>query len=238
MTPDPATPVDVRDLTKAFGGRTAVEGVTLQVRAGEVVAVLGANAAGKSTVLRAIAGMVVPDSGSVTVAGIDVVRERTRAAALCGVVLAREDAWYPRLTGVENLEFFGAVQGLSRRAVAVAADAELAAARLEDEAHLPVSAYSRGMRARLAIARARLSDPPVLLLDEPGSGLDARSSQELIGLLRSERPDRAVLLATHSSAEVAAVADRAVVLCRGRVSDQLDGPFGEETVARVLAAAA
>lgn len=231
--PDPPT-LDVRDLTRTFGHRFAADRVSLKLRRGEVVALLGRNGAGKSTLLRLIAGRLRPDAGQIVIGGKNVTGTRRRAARSVGAVIDPETAWFPRLGGLENLRLFGVVGGVSRGRIDAVAAAELERAGLANVAGLPVAAYSRGMRARLAIARARLGDPPLLLLDEPSHGLDAAARTELMDVLARERDERAVLLATHDTEEAASLADRALVLRAGRVEAHLIGPFDGAGIARSL----
>ena len=231
--PEPPT-LEVREVTRRFGDRVAADRVSLKLRRGEFVALLGPNGAGKSTLLRLIAGRLRPDSGQISIDGEDVTRTRRRAARSVGAVIDPETAWFPRLGGLENLRLFGVVGGVSRGRIDAIAAAELERAGLADVAGLPVAAYSRGMRARLGIARARLGDPPLLLLDEPSHGLDAAARTELMDVLARERDERAVLLATHDTEEAAVLADRALVLRAGRVEAHLIGPFDAAGIARSL----
>jgi ABC-2 type transport system ATP-binding protein len=229
-----APALQVRELTRSFAGVLAVDRVTFQLDRGEVMVLLGANGAGKSTVLRMIAGRVTPDSGQIALASRDVTRRRSRAASEVGAAIESETAWFPRLTGRENLRLFGAVGGVTGRRLREQAAAELERVDLASVADVPVAGYSSGMRARLAIARARLGDPPLLLLDEPGQALDADSHAELMELLASERSRRAVVMATHDPQEAALVADRAVVLRSGRVDGVHAGPFTAGEVGQLL----
>ena len=227
-------PIEAHDLVKRFGGRAALDGISVTVREGEIVVLLGPNGAGKTTLLRTLAGMVTPDTGSARVGGWDVVAERRRAAAATGTLISSEHSWYPRLTGMQNLEFFGAVVGMSPADARRAAAAGLADVGLTEHAGKPVGAYSTGMRTRLGLARARLGDPAVLLLDEPSAALDTQAAGGLLADLREERAHRAVLLSTHSAREAAEIADRALVLDAGRVVREFSGPIEPEALEHAL----
>jgi ABC-2 type transport system ATP-binding protein len=225
--------VEVRDLWKSFGKREVCRGIDMEVARGELVALMGRNGAGKSTLLRILAGAVIPDSGKVTVAGHDVLAHRTDAAAVTGVAIGDEHSWYLRLSGRENLEFFAALRGLGagdRRAAAARAVEE---AGLEGAADLAVGKYSSGMRARLALARARLRRSAVLLLDEPSSALDQGWRHEFHESLSRDPDPPAVILVTHDAREAAEVASRAVILAEGQVRASV--PAGSEAeIARAL----
>lgn len=210
-------------VTKRYGHAAALRDVTLRVEPGSVTLLLGGNGAGKTTLLRLLATLEAPSAGRVTVAGHDARRqgpEARRALAYVG----HDPGLYDDLTATENLRFFGGfhlpARDLDAR-VAAALDAVGLAARAND----PVGAFSRGMRQRLALARALLPEPRALLLDEPFTGLDAASTARVADLVRAwRRPDRAALLTTHDLPAALSVADRAVILRRGRIVH--DAPVG------------
>jgi ABC-type multidrug transport system ATPase subunit len=209
--------VELRGATKRFGAVLALDSVDLAVEPGETVVLTGPNGSGKTTLLQLVAGTLEPDAGEVRVAGRDAVRERRGARAHTGAVLGGPGGWYPRLTGRANLEFFAALEELGEEAPA-AVDGALAAVNLREAADRRVGGYSTGMRARLALARARLARPDVLLLDEPTASLDARSVREFREFLRADGRSRAVLLATHDEEEAALLGNRVVALEAGRLA--------------------
>jgi len=193
----------------------ALDGVTLAVGAGEVVMLLGANGSGKTTLLKCLAGLVVPSAGRATVAGHD--------CADGGAPLRRDAAYVPadprsfawRLSGRENLLFFGRLHGWGGAALRERVDAALARVGLDGARR--VAEYSSGMRQRLSLARALLGRPRVLLLDEPTTGVDPRAADEIRALLAARRDEGAALLwATHSSDDLAA-GGRTIVLRDGRL---------------------
>ena len=225
---DPGKPsgIAVAALRKRFGRVQALDGVDLSVAAGEIVALLGPNGAGKSTLLRILGTTVLPDAGTVRVAGIDVVTEPVSARRRVGLMIGDERSLYWRISGRRNLTFFAALHGIRRRAARERADDLLSAVGLAEAADRPVLGYSSGMRARLSLARALIARPPLLLLDEPTRSLDpvagVRFRETAVALARDD--GTGILFATHDLHEAAAVADRVVVLAKGRVvfEDRLD----------------
>ena len=228
--------IAVRGLTKRFGAVVALDGLDLTVAPGELLAVLGRNGAGKSTLMRILGTTVLPDAGTATVAGHDVVTAATAARRSTGLVLGDERSWYWRLSGRANLEFFAALYGL-RRAAARRRVAELLdRLGLGEVADRRFDAYSAGMRSRLSLARALLGEPPVLLLDEPSRTLDPVVAVDLralvTGLARDE--GRAVLWVSHDLHEVVAVADRVVVVAGGHVVAERVRPDDTRELERLL----
>ncbi len=211
--------IQVRQLVKRYGDVLALDRVDLDVAPGSVVALLGPNGAGKSSLVRILATTVLPDSGTASVTGHDVVTEAAEVRASLGLILGNQRSWYWRLSGRRNLEFFAALYGLRRRAAAARADELLGEVELEGVADRRVGEYSDGMRARLGLARALLREPPALVLDEPTQNLDpiaAANFRDIVLRLADER-GTAVLLTTHNLHEAAALATEVVVLAMGRV---------------------
>ena len=216
--------IRVREIRKRFRSVQALDGVSLDVEPGDVVALLGPNGAGKSTLIRTLGTTVLPDAGTATVAGYDVVRDAVGARRSAGLVIGDERSHYWRLSGRRNLAFFGALAGMSRREAAARTARLMDEVGLADAADRPVLGYSSGMRARLSLARALLADPPVLLLDEPTRSLDplaASRFRETAARLADGRR-AAVLFATHDLHEAAAVAARILVLSAGRIVLEAD----------------
>ena len=213
-----ADPVLLSALAKTFGERRAVDGLSLQVPAGEIYGLLGPNGAGKTTALRMIAGLLVPSSGQVQVMGLDVAAEPEAAKAQLGF-LTGSTGLYGRLTAREVLTFFGRVYGMPRPAIARRID-ELVAERLRIEPLLDrrCEGLSTGEKQRVSLARAVLHDPPVLVLDEPTNGLDVLASRFLRDLVRAERDrGKAIIFSTHYLAEAELLCDRIGLLHRGRL---------------------
>ena len=204
----------------------ALRGVSFDVREGEIFGLIGRNGAGKTTLTKIIATLVQPTSGAVTVCGFDSVRDEERVRASIGLAGAEERSFYWRLTVEQNLTFFARLYGLSargaRRRIAELLELlELASLRRRRFGEL-----STGNKQRMAVARALLNSPPVLLLDEPTRSLDpvaAARTRELIGRLARSTPPATVLLTSHNLAEVEELCERVAVISRGRIR-ALDAP--------------
>ncbi len=207
--------IEVSGLVKRYGPVTAIEGVTFSVGSGEVFGLLGPNGAGKTTTMRIICCVIPPDAGSVVVAGVDALREPSRAKQSIGY-LPEVPSVYGRLTVRENLEFFARLYGVPGGEVGPRVSRLLRFFSLEGRADQLASRLSRGLRQRLAIARALVHDPPVLLLDEPTSGLDPMSAREVRDLVvRVAREEgKTVLLSTHNLFEAEQVCDRVAIIRR------------------------
>jgi len=195
----------------------AVCDVDLELHRGEVVGVLGPNGAGKTTTIKMAATLLEPTSGTVHVNGIDAVRRPRDARQHLGLVLGGDRGFYMRATGAENLAFFAELQGVTRkRARRVGHVLDLVG--LADASRARVETYSRGMRQRLHIGRALLSNPSLVLLDEPSIGLDPEGAHDLRQIVKDLRhDDRAVLLTTHYLVEAEELADRLMVIADGAV---------------------
>ena len=207
--------IRVVGLVRVFGAQRVLDGVDLDVAAGETVALLGPNGAGKTTLLKIVATLLRPTRGTATVGGHDCVRDPESARALLGVV-AHGAHVYEDLTARENLAFWTRLAGgvADRDALAGA----LAHVDLERHADARVRTFSAGMRRRLALARLTLRQPRVLLLDEPFAGLDQRARKWLDGWLETFKAGGgAVLMATHSFGRELGAADRLAILADGRV---------------------
>ena len=223
--------IDVCAVSRAFGAKLALDDVSLQVERGHIQALLGRNGAGKTTLLRILAGLVTPSSGSVHVAGVDAARSPLAVRREIGLVPSGDRSFYLRISGFENLLFFGRLQGLKRRAAAGRAHEVLAQVGLDDAAQVPVGTYSHGMQKRLGVARALLTAPAVLLIDEATHDLDPEGAIAVRALVRAAaRAGAAVVWATQRVEEIKDFADGVTVLDRGRV--RFDG-----SVEALLAAA-
>lgn len=204
---------------------TALDGLDIRVERGRVFCLLGPNGAGKTTLIKILATLVLPDGGRALVDGRDVARHPSPAKDAVGYAVSDERSFYWRLTGRQNLEFFGALHGLRGPAVARRVEEVLGLTGLEAAADLRFNAYSTGMRQMLAFARALLADAAILLVDEPTRSLDPQSADRIRAFLRRELVEakgKTVFWATHDLAEAAEYAHEIAVISRGRV--RLQGP--------------
>ncbi len=218
-------PVPLAGARKFFRMKTrapveALNGVSLEVREGEVFGLIGRNGAGKTTLAKIIATLVQPTEGAVTVRGFDSVREEARVRAQVGLASAEERSFYWRLTVEQNLVFFARLYGLSARDGSRRMEELLELFELTSLRRRRFGELSTGNKQRMAVARAMLNSPPVLLLDEPTRSLDplaAATMRSLIGALaRGARPV-SILLTSHNLAEVEELCERVAVISRGRI---------------------
>jgi linearmycin/streptolysin S transport system ATP-binding protein len=205
----------VKDVRKRFGDVVALDGATLTLREGELLALLGPNGAGKTTLIRAISGRVQLDAGEIQLFGRTLAGRKTPPEL--GIV-PQELAIYPLLTARENLEAFGRLQGLSSGDVATQVTWALKATALEDRANEPVKGFSGGMKRRLNIACGVLHRPRVVLLDEPTVGVDPQSRERIYDMLTDlTKSGVSLLLTTHHLEEAEARCSRTVIIDHGKV---------------------
>ncbi|MDH5508676.1 MAG: ABC transporter ATP-binding protein, partial [Anaerolineae bacterium] len=209
--------IKTEDLSKKFDAFQAVEGVTLQVKTGEVLALLGPNGAGKTTTVRMLTSVLRPSRGSASVAGFDIVSQAPQVRASVGV-LTEHHGLYNRMDAMDYLLFFGEIYGLDEKTRTHRAEKVLSDFGLAEAANRRIGEFSKGMRQKLALGRAMLHNPPVLLLDEPTSAMDPESAhlvRKAIQELKSN--ERAVVICTHNLAEAEELADRIAIIRRGKI---------------------
>jgi ABC-2 type transport system ATP-binding protein len=206
-------------LGRERGGETvALNNVSFAAAPAEVVALLGPNGSGKTTTLKLISTMLLPDGGCVRVDGFDAQREAGKVRRQVGIAVATERSFFARLSARENLEFFATLDEVPRRERVQRIKEVLRDTGLEEQTDTLVMKFSSGMYQRLGIARALVKRPDVLLLDEPTRSLDAGSMAHFWTTIRAlALQQTTILLATHNFAEAAAVADRVLVLHRGEL---------------------
>jgi ABC-2 type transport system ATP-binding protein len=235
--------VEARALVKTYGSTRALDGVDLEIPAGQVLGLLGPNGAGKTTMVRILTTLLRPDSGQAWVAGHDVLADPNsvrRKIGLSGQYAAVDE----NLTGFENLYMVGRLYGRKKAAARTRARELLARFRLEDAADRPTKGYSGGMRRRLDLAGALVGDPTVVVLDEPTTGLDPGGRLDTWEVIRELVADgTTVLLTTQYLEEADQLADTIVVIDKGKViargtADKLKAQIGGERLELVLASAA
>jgi len=214
------TVIETRNLTKRFGSFTAVAEVSLRVNSGEVLVLLGPNGAGKTTTTRMLASILPPSGGEARVAGFDVVTQAAEVRRRIGL-LTEHHGLYTRMRAGEYLAFFGSMYGLREDEARRRGRDLLEQVGMPDVIHRRLGEFSKGMRQKLALVRALLHDPPVLLLDEPTSAMDpasARLVRDSILELRSSR--RTLVVTTHNLAEAEQLADQLAIICQGAIAAQ------------------
>jgi ABC-2 type transport system ATP-binding protein len=211
------TSVIVADqLTKWYGARLAVDHVSLQVEAGEVMGLLGPNGSGKSTILRILTGYMLPSSGTARIAGLDVVDDPLAARARVGYV-PEDVPLYGWMNVREFLVFMARLKGLAGQALTGSVEGAVERLGLGDVRRILIGKLSRGYRQRVAVAQALLGDPALLILDEPTNGLDPRQIIEMRSHIRALAGERTVLVTSHILGEIERVADRVAILLGGRL---------------------
>ncbi len=199
----------------------ALRGISFRVRKGEIYGLLGPNGAGKTTTIKILSTLLLPDSGNAFVLGYDVVREAESVRRVIGVSLSVERGFFWKLTGYENLRYFGLLHGLRGDMLEERINYLFKILGLEELGARDkfYEDFSLGMKARLSIARALLHDPPVLILDEPTLGLDPPSSRHIRELLikLSREEGKTVLITSHNMFEVEIICDRVGIINKGRI---------------------
>ncbi|MFW6094309.1 MAG: ATP-binding cassette domain-containing protein [Pseudomonadota bacterium] len=209
--------IRARGLIKHFGDIRAVDGVDFDAPDGRITGILGANGAGKSTILRVLATVLHPDAGRAWVDEHDVAAAPQAVRRNIGV-LPHDAGLYGRLTARENVAYFAALHGMSRRKIAARVDALTEQLDMGEFADRRAAGFSQGQRLKVALARALVHDPRTVILDEPSNGLDVMATRALRGIIRGLRAEgRCVVFSSHVMQEVAALCDQVVIVAHGRV---------------------
>src|SRR5947209_4335768 len=209
--------VETRELTKKYGRLLALDRLTLSVQRGQILGFVGPNGAGKTTTIKILVGLARPTSGSASIAGADCVREARKVKRLVGYMPDTFGS-YDNMRVAEYLDFFGAAFGLPRKARGKRIDEVLDTAGAKRFKDLYVETLSHGMKQRVAVARALLHDPPVLILDEPANGLDPQARIEMRQLLLDLAAEgKTFLVTSHVLPELARICNRVAIITRGRL---------------------
>ncbi len=208
--------INVQNLTKIFGAKRAVDGISFTVERGEVLGFLGPNGAGKSTTMRMITGFLPPTDGTITVGGFNVVDQPIPAKRLIGYLPENAPA-YTDMTVLGFLNFAAEIRGLRGEAKSKAVGRVVEMCFLESVLHQSVDTLSKGYRHRTCLAQSIIHDPDVLIMDEPTDGLDPNQKHEVRGLIRRMGEKKAIIFSTHILEEVDAVCTRAIIIDRGKI---------------------
>jgi ABC-2 type transport system ATP-binding protein len=220
--------IEVENLTKKYGERTAVNNISFSVRKGEVIGFLGPNGAGKSTTLRMLTGYLQPTSGTVRVGGVDAVRDPIAARRFIGY-LPESVPLYREMRVEEYLRYRARLKGVRRPQLTARVDAALQMANVGDVRHRIIGQLSKGYRSRVGLADAIVADPPLLVLDEPTAGLDPNQIRQVRDLIRGMAGEKTVMLSTHILPEVESTCGRVLIVNKGQLVGE--GAPGELRIA-------
>lgn len=207
----------IENLTKSYGSQKALDGVSLEIKSGQITGLLGPNGAGKSTLMKIITGSVIPDTGSVMVNGVDVLKEPLKVQRVLGY-LPEHNPQYLELYIKEYLEYVASIYKVDKSRVSQVIDMVV----LGPEQHKKIGALSKGYRQRVGLAAALIPDPQILILDEPTTGLDPAQLVEIRALLREVAQEKTVLFSTHIMQEVVELCSSCVFLKSGRLQRVLE----------------
>lgn len=209
--------ITVEKLVKKFEDITAVDGVSLQVKKGELFGLLGPNGAGKTTFINILCGLTKPTSGTAMVGGYDVQKETAKVKELIGVCL-QETAIYPYLTGFENLELFGNLHVMKKEMLKKRRDMLLENVGLTSDAKRRTTNYSGGMKRRLSLILALIHDPQIAFLDEPTVGMDPKSRRDVWNFMKElKKEGKTIILTTHYMEEAEELCDRVGIIDHGKL---------------------
>lgn len=208
--------LEIKNISKSYGKIEAVKNLSFTANRSSITTLLGANGSGKTTTLRAIAGLIVPDQGSIALNGYDVQRHTIESRKHLGIFPDRFGL-YPRLTTIEHLEYFGKLHGLKKEKLREAIKNIIEILKMEDIAERRTEGFSQGQRMKIALGRAFIHSPKVIVLDEPTRGLDIFNVRMLRGLLRNLRDQGVcILMSCHVMAEVEDLSDKVVFIADGQ----------------------
>ncbi len=210
--------IEVKDLTKKFGGFTAVDSVSFHVKKGEIFGLIGENGAGKTTTLRILATMLRPTSGYVKMADFDTMKEPEKVRAHIGILFGGETGLYDRLTAAENIEYFGELNGMKRADIKKRTEQLAEAFGMQDFMNRRASKLSKGMKQKAAFARSIIHNPDIMLFDEPTSGLDVSAAREVQDFILACRLEgKTIIFSSHTMKEVDKLCDRIGMIHKGKL---------------------
>lgn len=208
--------ISIKKLKRSFGSVVAVDGVSFEVKKGEVLGFLGPNGAGKSTVMRMLACFLTPDSGTATVCGYDILKNPTEVRRSLGY-LAENVPAYNEMTVGSFLNFICDVRQISGKKRKSAIDRIVSVCSIDSVYHQSIETLSKGYRRRVGLAQALIHDPEVLILDEPTDGLDPNQKHDVRRLISGMAKDKCIVVSTHILEEVEALCSRTVIIAKGRI---------------------
>ncbi|HPD00424.1 MAG TPA: ATP-binding cassette domain-containing protein [Acetivibrio sp.] len=232
--------IDIQGLSKHFDKVVAVDGISFKVNKGEIFGLLGENGAGKTTTLRMLATMLTPTSGTAKMAGFDIINEPEKVRSSIGILFGGESGLYDRLTAEENISYFGELNDMDRTRIKERIKELARIFNMEDYLKRRAGKLSKGMRQKVAFARAIIHDPDIMLFDEPTSGLDVSAIRDVHEFIKSCKAEgKTVIFSSHSMDEVDKLCDRVGVIHKGKlVADgTLDGiksEYGDQDLENIF----
>jgi ABC-2 type transport system ATP-binding protein len=209
--------ITIKNLTKKYDDKLALDSLSLQVAKGELFGLLGPNGAGKTTAISIVCGLIKPTSGTAQILGYDTQKDAQKVKELIGVCI-QETAVYPYLTGKENLELFGQIYGLNKKAIKERSTLLLSQLGLTEDAKRVTAKYSGGMKRRLSLALAIIHDPQIAFLDEPTVAMDPQSRHAVWDIIREQKnKGKTIILTTHYMEEAQELCDRVGILDNGKL---------------------
>ena len=210
--------LEVKHLSKTFKDLKAVDGVSFKVNDGEIVGLLGENGAGKTTTLRMIATMLKPTSGTANINDKDIVKNPEEARGEIGILFGGEVGLYDRLTGRENIVYFGELNGMTREEASKSVDILSKEFEMEEYIDKRCGNFSKGMKQKISIARSLVHSPKLMLLDEPTSGLDVSATTIIQDFIfKCKKEEKAIVFSSHTMSEVEKLCDRVVIIHKGKL---------------------
>ena len=210
--------IEFRNVTKTFRKIAAVDGASFKVPAGRIAALIGANGSGKTTTMRMISTVLTPDEGTVLVNGIDVHKNVEAARKQIGLMLGGDAALLKRFSARENIAYYGVMQGMAKSEIDARTDYLIKMLNMEAYADKRVEHFSRGMRQKVLLAQTLVHNPPILLLDEPSTGLDIYAAIEIQNvIMKSCEESKTVIISSHNMNEIEKLCDYAIIIDHGRV---------------------
>ncbi len=206
----------IDNLSKYYGDFLALDGLSLRVEEKSNIGLLGPNGAGKSTTLKILTGLLQPTSGRAYIDGIDITTQPEKALAHIGAIIETPE-FYTYMTPEDNLEYFGRLRGMKGEALNKRIKEVIELVKLEKWGKVKIEKFSRGMKQRLALAQTLLHDPPILILDEPGLGLDPRGVVEFREIIAGAGKEKTVFFASHQLSEVALICDKIALINNGKL---------------------
>lgn len=215
--------IEIINISKSFGRTQALKNVSFSVQGGEAIGLLGENGAGKSTLLRIISTMLVPTQGTAKICGFDLIDSPREIRKNVGILFGNEVGLYERLTARENLEYFAKLNGMSSSGIKRRIDELVEQFEFKDYEKKQVGALSRGMKQKVAIARAIVHNPRVILFDEPDSGLDFKAARVVFKFLEfCKTSQKSIIFSSHSMENIKLFSDDIVVLNKGEITKRFN----------------